>query len=256
MSIDLEKRGAVAVMTFNRPDKRNAMSYDMRLQMERAVIEVRDDPAIRALVVTGAGDKAFCAGGDISSFDMGPLEMRDRLKQQHRTTLSLFYLEKPIVVAVNGLAVGVGFNIALLGDVIFAAEHAKFSQIYSQVGIVPDGGGLWLLAQSVGLHKAKELILTAEMIDAAQAKALGFVREVFPKDRLLDEAMAFAEKLADGPTRALGLDKALLHRGLGIDFDSFLELESVAEVYVMQSEDHKEAIDAFMNKRTPQFKGR
>lgn len=254
MTVELEKRGPVAIMTFNRPEKLNAMSYDMRRQMEKCVADVRDDTAIRALVITGAGD-AFCAGGDISSFGGSALFMRDRLKQQHRTTLSLFYLEKPVIVAVNGPAVGVGFNIALLGDIILASETAKFSQIYAKVGIVPDGGGLWLLARMVGMQRAKELVLLAETISATAARDLGIVRAVYGKEALMAEAMALAERLADGPTRAFGLDKALLHRGLGIDFESFLELEAVGEAYIMQSEDHKEAVDAFMNKRPPQFKG-
>lgn len=254
-SVDLEKRGAVAIMTINNPQRRNAMNLDMRKMMEQHVAEVRDDPAIRALLLTGAGD-AFCAGGDISSFGQPMLAMRDRMKQQHRVTLSLFYLEKPVVCAVNGLAVGVGFNTALLGDIILAAEDARFSQIYARIGAIPDGGGLYLLANIVGIQKAKELVFTSEMISAEEAKQLGIVRSIHPKQQLMEEALKLAEQLAAGPTRAFGLSKALLHRGLGMDFESFLELEAVGEAFIMQTEDHKAAIAAFLNKEEIRFQGK
>ena len=135
MSIELEKRGAVAVMTFNRPEKLNAMTSEMRQQMEQRLIEVRDDPGIRALVMTGAG-KAFCTGGDIRTFASStPAVMRDRIKQQHRVTLSLYHLEKPVIAAVNGAAFGSGFNLALLGDIILASDTARFCQSYPRKSI-------------------------------------------------------------------------------------------------------------------------
>jgi len=216
---------------------------------------VRDDAAIRALVVTGAG-KAFCSGGDINTFaDTPPLAMRDRMRQQHRVTLALHSLEKPVIAAVNGAAWGVGFNIALLADVILAADTARFCQSYSKVGIIPDGGGLYLLAQVLGTQRAREMVLMADVIDAAQAKQLGIVREVYPQAELMAHALQLAEKLAAGPTRAFGLSKALLARGLSMSLDSFLELEASAEALIMQSEDHVGAVAAFRNKTTPTFKG-
>lgn len=253
-SIDLDRDGAVAIMTINNPDKRNAMTLEMRKMMEAHVAEVRDDPNIRALVLTGAGD-AFCSGGDISSFGQPIISMRDRMKQQHRVTLSLFYLEKPVIAAVNGVAVGVGFNVALLCDIILASEKAKFSQIFARIGAIPDGGGLYLLANILGMQKAKELVFTTDMISAQEAKELKFIREVYPQEVLMDEAMKLAHQLANGPTRAFGLSKALLHRGLGMDFESFLELEAVSEAFIMQSDDHKAALAAFANKQQPKFKG-
>lgn len=255
MSIELEKRGAVAVMTFNRPEKLNAMTSEMRQQMEQRLIEVRDAPGIRALVMTGAG-KAFCTGGDIRTFASStPAAMRDRIKQQHRVTLSLYHLEKPVIVAVNGAAFGSGFNLALLGDIILASDTAKFCQSYSKVAIVPDGGGLYLLSRIVGAQKAKELVLLAEVLNAKQAKELGIVREVYPAEQLMAEAMKLAESLAAGPTRAFGLDKSLLNRGWAMDLESFLELEAVSEAHVMQTADHKEGVAAFKENRKPVFKG-
>ncbi|MBX6378995.1 MAG: enoyl-CoA hydratase/isomerase family protein [Clostridia bacterium] len=242
-------------MTLNRPDALNALDEDMRRSLAERVAEVRDDPSVRAVVLTGAG-RAFCAGGDVKT--MGKADVirgRERLKRTHRGTLDLFYLEKPVVVAVNGYAVGVGFNVALAGDIILASEEARFSQIFAQVGLIPDGGGLWLLSRIVGLLQAKELVMTAEMIDARRAKELGIVREVYPPDRLLPAAMELAEKLAAGPTHAFGLGKALLHRACGIDFESFLEMEAIAQAYMMQTADHKEGVQAFLEKRKPNFRG-
>jgi 2-(1,2-epoxy-1,2-dihydrophenyl)acetyl-CoA isomerase len=255
MSINLEKRGAVALMTFNRPEQLNALTPAMRQEMERMVIEVRDDAAIRALLITGSG-RAFCSGGDITTFEKtDAMAMRDRLRQQHRVTLGLYTLEKPVIAAVNGLAYGVGFNIALLADVILAADTARFCQSYSKVGMIPDGGGLYLLARIVGAQKAKEMILLADVIDATEAKTLGIVRAVYPADELLAESMRMAERLAAGPTRAFGLDKALLTRGLSMTMEEFLELEASAEAVVMQTADHIAAVNAFRNKTTPEFKG-
>lgn len=256
MPIRLERDGAVAVMTLDNPSALNALSPEMRREMEARVIEVRDDTAIRALVITGAGD-AFCSGGDIRTFsDTSAPAMRDRLRQQHRVTLALYTLEKPVVAAVNGLAYGVGFNIALLADVILASQTARFCQSYSRVGMIPDGGGLYLLARVVGTQRAKEMVLLADVVDAAQAQALGIVREVHPPGQLMAHAMDLARRLAAGPTRAFGLDKALLARGLSMGLDEFLELEASAEAVVMQTEDHVNAVAAFRNKTPPQFNGR
>lgn len=255
MSINLEKQGGVAIMTFNNPKKLNAMTPEMRRQMEHQVLDVRDDPEVRALVITGAGS-AFCAGGDISTFACAsPVAMRDRLKQQHRVTLSMYHLEKPVIAAVNGAAFGVGFNIALLGDIILASASARFCQSYSNVGIVPDGGGLYMLARIVGAQRAKEMVLLADVLSAQQAKEVGIVREVYPDDQLMAEAMKLAQRLAAGPTRAFGLDKAMLNRGWAMDLESFLELEAVGEAYVMETADHREGVAAFKEKRKPVFKG-
>ena len=256
MTITLEKRGSVALMTLDNGSSLNALTPEMRHEMERVVMDVRDDTTIRALVITGAGD-AFCSGGDIKTFTSttGALAMRDRLRQQHRVTLGLYTLEKPVIVAVNGVAFGVGFNIALLGDVILASSTARFCQSYSKVGMIPDGGGLYLLARVVGSQRAKEMVLLSDVIDAQQAKQLGIVREVYAPDQLMVEAMRLAERLASGPTRAFGLDKALLARGRSMSLDEFLELEASAEAVIMQSEDHLNAVAAFRNKSTPKFIG-
>jgi 2-(1,2-epoxy-1,2-dihydrophenyl)acetyl-CoA isomerase len=256
MSIKLTKIGAVAVMTLDSPASLNAITPRMRVEMEAHVIDVRDDRSIRALVITGAG-RAFCSGGDINTFTgAGPLEMRDRLRQQHRVTLSLYSLEKPVIAAVNGIAYGVGFNIALLADVILAADTARFCQSYSKVGMIPDGGGLYLLSRLVGVQRAKEMVLMSDVIDATQAQQLGIVREVLPVEALMPKALSLAEQLAAGPTRAFGMDKALLNRSMSLSLDEYLELEAGAEAVIMQSQDHLNAVAAFKDKTTPKFEGR
>ncbi|MGV3492511.1 MAG: enoyl-CoA hydratase/isomerase family protein [Ramlibacter sp.] len=256
MPVTLDKHGAVAVMTLDRPEALNALTPAMRREMEQLVTAARDDAEVRALVITGAG-RAFCAGGDIHSFaGTGALAMRDRLRQQHRVTLGLYQLEKPVVAAVNGAAFGVGFNIALLADIVLAADTASFCQSYSRVGMVPDGGGLYLLARVVGTQRAKEMALLADVLDAQAAQRLGIVRAVHAPDALMPAAMALATQLAAGPTRAFGLDKVLLARGLSMTLEEFLELEAAAEAVVMQTEDHAAAVAAFRDKTPPQFQGR
>lgn len=255
MPINLEMQGAVAVMTIDNQAARNALTPAMRGEMERLVMEVRDADSVRAVLITGAG-KAFCSGGDITTFAQSPpLTMRDRLRQQHRVTLGLYSLEKPVIAAVNGAAYGAGFNLALLADVILAANTASFCQSYSNVGIIPDGGGLYLLARVVGTQRAKEMILLADVIDASSAKQLGIVREIYEPDELLPAAMHLAQMLAGGPTRAFGLDKALLARGLSMSLEEFLELEASTEAVVMESSDHLAAVAAFKSRTKPVFRG-
>lgn len=256
MPLRYEVRGAVGVMTLDVPETKNALDAAARREMERIVAEVRDDEAVRAMLVTGAGG-AFCSGGDINTFARStPVEMRDRLKQQHRVTRMLHDLEKPVVAAVDGPAYGVGFNLALLADVILASPQARFCQAYARVGIVPDGGGLYLLARVVGVQRAKVMFFTARTVAAQEALELGIVHAIHPAGRLMDEAMALAGDLAAGPTRAFGLGKAMLNRGMDIDFASFLELEAVGEAYVMETADHRAAVAAFRDKRAPRFEGR
>ena len=242
-------------MTFDFPEKKNALDQDARKKMERILTQVRDDENVRALLISGTGG-AFCAGGDINSFASStPMAMRDRLKQQHRVTQMLYNLEKPVIAAVAGPAFGVGFNIALLADVIIAAPSARFCQAYAKVAIVPDGGGLYLLSRVVGTQRAKAMFMTAQVIGAQEAQDLGIVHEIHDEDALEAEAAALAARLADGPTRAFGLGKAMLNRGMDCDFATYLEIEATAEAFIMQTQDHHEAVASFKEKRQPRFCG-
>jgi len=249
------RSGGVGRMTFDFPEKKNALDQDARKEMERILTQVRDDENVRALLISGTGG-AFCAGGDINTFASStPMAMRDRLKQQHRVTQMLYNLEKPVIAAVAGPAFGVGFNIALLADVIIAAPSARFCQAYAKVAIVPDGGGLYLLSRVVGTQRAKAMFMTAQVIGAQEAQDLGIVHEIHDEDALEAEAAALAARLADGPTRAFGLGKAMLNRGMDCDFSTYLEIEATAEAFIMQTQDHHEAVASFKEKRQPRFCG-
>ena len=255
MPLLYSRSGGVGRMTFDFPEKKNALDQDARKEMERILTQVRDDENVRALLISGTGG-AFCAGGGINSFASStPMAMLDRLKQQHRVTQMLYNLEKPVIAAVAGPAFGVGFNIALLADVIIAAPSARFCQAYAKVAIVPDGGGLYLLSRVVGTQRAKAMFMTAQVIGAQEAQDLGIVHEIHDEDALEAEAAALAARLADGPTRAFGLGKAMLNRGMDCDFATYLEIEATAEAFIMQTQDHHEAVASFKEKRQPRFCG-
>lgn len=257
MSVTLDRDGAVAVLTLNRPDKLNALDHAMRIELAERAAEVQADTAVRAVVLTGAG-RAFCAGGDIAAMSTHPDAVRARawMRSANACTLALLAIEKPLIVAVNGVAAGVGFSITLTGDVRLAAAEARMIASFANVGLVPDGGGLWLLSRMVGLHRAKEIFLFAESLGAERAQRLGLVREIHPSDELLPAAVAMAHRLAAGPTRAFGLGKALAHRSVCGDLETYLELELAHQTLAMGSDDHREGVTAFREKRTPRFPGR
>jgi len=257
VSVTVDRDGAVAVLTLNRPDKLNALDHAMRSELAERAAEVQAETAVRAVVLTGAG-RAFCAGGDIAAMSARPdaVQARTWMRSANASTLALLAIEKPLIVAVNGVAAGVGFSITLTGDVRLAAEGARMIASFANVGLVPDGGGLWLLSRMVGLHRAKEMFLFAETLEAKQAQRLGLVREIHPAGELLPAAMAMAHRFAEGPTRAFGLGKALAHRSVSGDLETYLELELAHQTLAMGSDDHHEGINAFQEKRAPRFPSR
>ncbi|MCF7550828.1 enoyl-CoA hydratase/isomerase family protein [Pseudonocardia sp. WMMC193] len=257
MSVTFERDGAVAVITLNKPDKLNALDHTMRAELAERAAQAQADPAVRAVVLTGAG-RAFCAGGDITAMNErpDPAQARTWMRSATDCTLALLAVEKPLIVAINGVAAGVGFSITLTGDVRLAAEGSRMIASFANVGLVPDGGGLWLLSRMVGLHRAKEMFLFAETLEATRAEQLGLVRDIHPPAELLPAAMAMAHGLAAGPTRAFGLGKALAHRSVSGDLETYLELELAHQTLAMGSADHLEGITAFLEKRAPRFPGR
>ena len=219
-AVMLDKAGGVATITLNQPQSLNALSSPIRRDLAAALAEVRDDAEVRAVIITGAG-RAFCSGGDVKGMAGGrtPIEWREWLLFTDRSIIQVMLeMEKPIVAAVNGYAVGAGCNVALASDIIIAADNARFAEIFVRIGLAPDGGGAWTLPRRVGLAKAKELAFTGEIIDAAEAYRIGMVNRVVPADKLMDEARAFAQRLANGPTRAIGLCKRMLTRCVDLDF--------------------------------------
>lgn len=256
-TILLERTDSVATITLNRPQARNALDMPMREEIGRALIEVRDDDEIRALIITGAGE-TFCSGGDIRTMTAAQtaVQGRDRMRRLHRWLHELVALEKPVIAAVDGYAVGAGCNLALACDIILASDRAKFCESFVRVGLVPDMGGFFFLPRAVGLHKAKELVFTADMIDAAEAERIGLVNRVVPAASLMSEAMGLASRLARGATRAIGMAKVALNRSFQMDLQAMLDYEAQLQGIATSTEDHHEGVDAFLKKREPKFKGR
>jgi 2-(1,2-epoxy-1,2-dihydrophenyl)acetyl-CoA isomerase len=256
-TILVEKKDKVLEITMNQPDKLNPLDLVARVEIREALEQVQDDDSVGAIILTGAGDRAFCAGGDPGTMGgISAVDGRDRLKRLHRMLMTMVNIEKPIIAAINGYAVGAGFSLMLASDIVLASEKAKFSQVFVKVGLVPDTGALYFLPRLVGIHKAKELAFLAEMVDVNEAQRLGLVNRIYPPDTLMEEARAMAQKLAHGPTRAIGMMKSLIMKSIDSDLPSLLEMEAQAQGICFQTEDHIEGITAFKEKRTADFKGK
>lgn len=249
--------GGVATVTFNRPDVLNATNDQFYGELSGLIREIGDDDAVGCVIITGAG-RGFCSGADVKSMnpDMQLLARRKR----HRWILAdvlrpLVMLEKPVIAAVNGPAVGAGFNIALAADILIASEAAVFSQVFVRLGLVPDLGGLHLLTRVVGLNKAKELCFTAKKINAEEARVLGIANRVVPADQLMAEARKQAAEIAAGPPTALAMIKTLLNKSSNSTLEQMLEYESYAQTLAYTTPEHKEGVAAFREKRAPNFRG-
>jgi 2-(1,2-epoxy-1,2-dihydrophenyl)acetyl-CoA isomerase len=260
-----ETRGAVAVMTLNRPEALNAMNPEMLDTMFRVAQKAADDPAVRCLVITGNG-RAFSAGGDVKGMatrndgDAAPaapvLSGVEALRQQEEISRLLAEMAKPTICAVNGVAAGAGMSVALAADLRIASDQARFTTAFAKVGFSGDFGGTWLLQRLVGPLKAKELYFLSDVISAQQAAELGLVTKVVPHDSLMDETMALAERLAAGPTLALGRIKDNFVFGATHSFSETLQREAENMIASGKTEDHRNAARAFVEKTTPVFEGR
>jgi 2-(1,2-epoxy-1,2-dihydrophenyl)acetyl-CoA isomerase len=250
----------VAWVTMNRAEQRNAVNAEMREELVRVFTDARTDPGIRALVLTGAG-KGFCTGADLSGprgqGPSGPGAGREVMKgSSQRLIRALWELEKPVIAAVNGVAAGLGSHLAFASDFVIAAAEARFIEVFVRRGIAVDAAGAFLLPRLIGLQKAKELVFFGDDLSADDALRIGLVNKVVPGDQLHAAAREWAERLAQGPTFAIGMSKRLLNRSLESSFETALEEEATAQALVTQSEDTREGMMAFMERRAPQFKGR
>ena len=253
---------AVAWITLDRPDVLNALTVDNRKRLTALFGECSTRDDTRAVVLTGAG-RGFCSGADLRSSrgtngpPPEPLEAARSMRDgAHDLVLAMLECNKPIVGAINGVAAGIGVQMALACDLLVAAEDARFVQVFARRGIVPDGGAAFLLPRLVGLNRAKELLFLGDDLGADDAERIGLVNRVVPGDALMATTQALAHRLASGPTQAIGLTKALIHRSLTVDLATSLELEAFYQAANARTEDAREGLMSFVERRAPSFKGR
>jgi 2-(1,2-epoxy-1,2-dihydrophenyl)acetyl-CoA isomerase len=253
----IERRGATAVLTMNRPDQRNALDPALRDAFAVAIAEVRDDPAVRAVVLTGAGGH-FCAGGDVKAMKpSSPAQekvfgTRERLLKLDRWFDELVDLEKPVIAAVDGVAFGAGLSLALAADYIFASPRARFCSVFARLGFVPDAGGMYLLPRAIGLQRAKDMVFSARVVEAQEALAIGLVQRICEGD-VLRAALAHAECFRDAPTAAIGIAKTVMNHAFESERREVYAQEALAQALCAQSEFHKEAAQRFVEKQPPLY---
>lgn len=254
-------RDGIATLTLNRPERLNALGDTLREDLHEAFPRACADEAVRVIVVTGSG-KGFCAGGDVKAMNEAKEAGRTRplgekvAPVRDRVLLAMRDAPKPVIAAVNGAAVGAGMNLALACDIRLASTTAKFSQAFVRRGLHPDWGGTYFLPRIVGMAKACEMIFTGELIDAEEALRLGIVSAVHPPERLLPATYALAAKIAAGPPIAIRLARRALYRNLEVDLAAALEFETLAQNVCSETDDAREGIRAFVEKREPRFQGR
>ncbi len=280
--IQTENRDGVLVLTMHDPPTRNALGPDMANEIIEELDRFEDDPACRVLLITGT-EPSFCSGANVRGFNQriearesgdgegeadplpwGKMETRYASRgqkvafggQASRIPLRIHKLQKPSIAAVNGHAMGVGMGVALACDIRYAAEKAVFSEAFSRMGLIPGDGSSWQLPRLIGMSNTLLLQYTGDRIDGTEAHRLGIVSKVLPDGEMMESTMELAGRLAKGPTQSLALIKYLVHRSLEMDFEDSLDLAHVAQEQVRKTEDHKEAVQAFLEKRPPDFKGR
>ena len=254
-SLKYEVRDGLAIVTLNRPEKRNALDISMRTELGEVVLDIRDDTSLHAVIITGAGG-AFCAGGDIQGMAKGrrtAFESRKRIQDIYSWLHEWVSLELPVIAAVDGAAYGAGINIALAADFILASTRARFCEVFGRVGLIPDVGGLFLLPRIVGLQKAKELVFSARSFDAKEGKELGIVYAIHEPDRLMDEAVALAGRFRNASRQAIGISKSIMNQSFNLDFRALGELEAFGQATAHDTEYHAAAVKRFLAKEPTLF---
>ena len=258
-----EKDGPVVTLTINRPEIRNPLGADEDpANFEAAREAINGDREVRAVILTGAG-KAFSAGGNVKAMREGGegfggpgVHIREKYRKGiHRIVKAVWGIEVPVIAAVNGPAIGLGNDVACLADTRIAADSAIFGATFLKIGLVPGDGGAWLLPRIIGMARASELLYTGDTIDAATAKDWGLVSKIVPAGDLMTEARATADKMAGQAPDVLRMTKQLLRQGMLTSFDNIMELSASMQALAHHSADHKEALDAFFEKRPAVYKG-
>ena len=254
------EENGIATMTLNRPDKMNSFSLGMQDSMYRVVENASQDKTVRVLIITGAG-RAFCSGADVKSLAEGsnrpPSQQRPREGASERVNLHVLMQEcqKPIIAAVNGVAVGAGLDLAMACDIRIASDKARFAELYIRRGMLPAAGGTYFLPRLVGIDKACQLIWTGDMIEAQEAERIGLVTMVVPHEELEIATRELAEKLAKAAPLVIQRSKRAIYAGLDMDLESSMKYIQPLMREIQQSEDHKEGTRAFLEKREPVFRG-
>lgn len=252
--------GQVSYITLNRPEVLNALTPGQRDLLVELLAEASADPEVRAVVLTGTG-RGFCAGADLRGASgagarvAGDVARTLRLGAQ-RLIAAVLDCEKPVIAAVNGTAAGLGAHLAFACDLVLAAESAKFIEVFVRRGLVPDGGGAYLLPRLIGPRRAKELMFFSEALTAREAERLGLVNRVLEDEELTKTAREWAERLANGPTRALALTKQLVNASLDTDRAGAFAAEAAAQEINMTTEDAQEGVASFVERRSPEYRGR
>ena len=253
-----DKNKGIARLTINRPEARNALNMAVRQELRNAIEEINEDSNVRVVIITGAGEKAFISGADITEFkDATPISI-----EQYASALgqklfnNIENLNVPIIAMINGFCLGGGLELAMCCDIRVASENAKLGQPEVNIGIFPGGGGTQRLPRLIGWGKAKELIYTGKIIDAAEAASIGLVDKVVPPDKLAEEVEQLAETIASKSPLIIKLVKEVINRGMYTDLAAGLDYEKANFALCFDTEDHTEGVTAFLEKRKPEFKGK
>ena len=256
MVIDYKLENNIAFVTLNRPDKLNALTDEMYIRLTELFTQFQTDDKVRTVILTGAG-RAFCAGSDVTTMVNTHLAAgRARMQTRHAMINAMVNLEKPVIAAVRGAAVGIGFSITMACDLVIASDTAKFSQVFKKIGLVPDGGSIFFLVQRVGVARAKELVYTARMLPAEEAREWGIINRVVPDAELEANALALAREMAGSATFALALAKKMFQSMYTPNLEAHLEQENLCQAIAKLTDDHIEGVAAFKEKRAAVFKGR
>lgn len=255
-AVEVTRDGGVGILRLNEPRSLNALSQAMKDGLEKGIFELLAEPAIRAILITGNG-RAFCAGGDLRTMDgLTTVAMRKRMAKTHFWLKPLLESEKPVVTAINGIAAGAGLSLALTGDIVCAAASASFRGGFLGIGAAPDLGLAYTLPRAVGMARARDLILTNRSVGVEEALTIGLIARVFDDEVLFEKSLELAKRLAEGPPVAIGLAKGLLRHSYELSLEGFLDAEAFAQSVAFTSEDFREGLSAFREKRRPHFLGK